>query len=45
MGRGQAEVLTVAWEFLVNGHLVDTCGGGPVPDPALPLRAGCRRAP
>jgi hypothetical protein len=29
MGRGQAEVLTVAWEFLVNGHLVDTCGGGP----------------
>ena len=28
-GRDQLEVLTVAAEFLENGTLVDTCGGGP----------------
>jgi len=29
MGRGLREVLTVATEFLEEGRLVDTCGGGP----------------
>ena len=29
LGRGQVDVLTVAWEFLAEGHLVDTCAGGP----------------
>jgi hypothetical protein len=29
MGRDQFEVLTVAWEFLQHGTLVDTCDGGP----------------
>ncbi len=34
LGRGQVDVLTVAWEFLANGHLVDTCAGGPCQTPA-----------
>jgi hypothetical protein len=28
-GRDQFEVLTVAWEFLQHGTLVETCDGGP----------------
>ncbi|HET6954100.1 MAG TPA: hypothetical protein VFI47_27290 [Acidimicrobiales bacterium] len=29
MGRNQPEVLQVAWTFLEQGTLIDTCGGGP----------------
>jgi hypothetical protein len=29
LGRAQTEILTVAWEFLDRGVLVDTCAGGP----------------
>jgi hypothetical protein len=28
-GRGQLDVLTVAWEFLDTGRLVETCPAGP----------------
>jgi hypothetical protein len=28
-GRGQVDVLTVAWEFLDTGRLVETCPAGP----------------
>ena len=29
LGRAQVDILTVAWEFLDRGVLVDTCAGGP----------------